>query len=139
MIILDTNVVSEPVQPRPSETVLRWFAAHDPKELFTTTITEAEALFGVARMPLGSRRVIIEKAMRALFDRSYQDRVLPFDRIATGTFADIVTTRMRMGLPIGMLDAQIAAIARSRGAAVATRDVKDFLHCGVEIINPWSD
>ena len=138
MIILDTNVLSEPVQPKPDSNVLRWFESQDPKFLYTTSITEAEALYGIARMPPGKRRTIIEEAMQALFNRNFLNRILPFDRAAASEFAEIVATRLGMGLPIGTMDAQIAAIARSRGAAVATRNIRDFEHCGIEIINPWT-
>jgi predicted nucleic acid-binding protein len=138
MIILDTNVLSEPTRPRPDPAALRWLSAQDSAELFTTTINEAEMLFGIARMPEGARRTIAHDAARALFGKDFADRVLPFDRAAASLFAEIVAQRMHLGKPIGTMDAQIAAIARSQRAAVATRDVEGFEHCGIAVINPWT-
>jgi predicted nucleic acid-binding protein len=135
---LDTNVLSEPAHPKPDPAVLRWLAVQDSAQLFTTSINEAEILFGVARMPRGIRRATVEAAMRNLFEKEFDGRVLPFDRPAAALFAEIVAARMQMGKPIGTMDAQIAAIAHSRGAAVATRDVTDFRGCGIEVIDPWT-
>ena len=112
-------------------------ARENPGGLFTTAVTEAEIRLGVEVLPAGRRKQELEAAARriiALFDT----RILPFDSIATRLFAQIVAGRRRMGLPIGDLDAQIAAIARSRGMALATRNMLDFDGTGIDVIDPWN-
>lgn len=138
MIILDTNILSEPARPKPDPSVVRWIGWQDSSELFTTSINQAEMLFGIARMPKGAKRTIVQDAALAMFDKDFAGRILPFDNRAAPLFAEIVALRMEMGKPIGTMDAQIAAIARLHDAAVATRDVTDFQHCGIEIINPFA-
>jgi predicted nucleic acid-binding protein len=138
MIILDTNVVSEPSQPRPSAAVLRWLAAQDQSQLFTTAPTEAELHYGVALLPKGKRRDELEAALRQFLEVQLKDRVLPFDRAAAREFGAITAARRSAGRAIKVFDSQIAAIARVHGAAVATRDVSDFEHSGIRIIDPWN-
>ncbi len=137
MIILDTNVVSELMRPRPDPRALRWVSAQPTRSLFTTAITEAEILLGVALLPEGKRRRALELAVGEMFSDDFEGRVLPFDSAATSDFADIVATRRRNGRPISHADAQIAAIARCHGASVATRNVSDFEGCSVKLLNPW--
>ncbi len=139
MIVLDTNVVSETLRRKPADSVRRWLQAQPPTSLFTTTVCEAEILYGVALMPLGRRRTGLERAFSAIFEEEFSDRILPFDRAAASAFAEIAATRRRMGRPVGEFDAQVAAIAQSRGAAVATRNVEDFAGCGIRVINPWEE
>ena len=139
MIVLDTNVLSEVVRPRPSETVLRWLAGQDPQNIFTTIITQAEMLYGVELLPAGKRRNLLLAATEKTFAEDFQGRILPFDEDAARAFAKIGSARNAAGLPISQFDAMIAGIARShRAAAVATRDTADFAGCGIEIINPWN-
>jgi toxin FitB len=137
VIVLDTNVVSEAMRPAPSDAVLRWMAAQPSAGLFTTTVTQAEILFGLALLPDGRRRNDLLVAAERMFAEDFAGRVLPFDTAAALAFAPIAAGRRRMGRPTGAFDAQIAAIARSRGASLATRNVADFLDCGLSIINPW--
>jgi toxin FitB len=137
MIVLDTNVLSETFRAKPADSVKRWMAAQPSTDLFTTAICEAEILYGVALMPPGRRRAALEQAVAAIFGEVFSGRILPFDGLAAKAFADIAAARRGLGLPIGEFDAQIAAIARSRSAAVATRNVGDFANCEIKIINPW--
>jgi predicted nucleic acid-binding protein len=137
MIVLDTNVLSELMRPAPSETVQRWVAAQLVTTLFTTTITQAEILFGLTLLPEGRRRSDLLIAAAQMFAEDFADRVLAFDTPSAIEFATIAATRRRQGRPTGTFDAQIAAIALSRGAALATRNVADFQDCGIAIINPW--
>jgi predicted nucleic acid-binding protein len=139
MIVLDTTVLSETMRRKPADSVRRWLQAQPTPSLFTTTVCEAEILYGVALMPLGRRRTALERVVSAIFEEEFSDRILPFDRVAASAFAEIAATRRRMGRPIGEFDAQVAAIARSRGAAVATRNVEDFAGCGIGVINPWEE
>jgi len=138
MIILDTNVLSEIMRAEPSAIVLHWLEAQHTAQLFTTSITEAEILYGLALMDDGRRRRDLEVAAHAMFARDFAGHILPFDSTAAQAFADIVATRRRIGRPISQADAQIAAIARSRGAKVATRNIEDFKACGIALIDPWA-
>ncbi len=137
MIVLDTNVLFEALKPAPSEVVLRWLAAQEPMAVFTTTITQAEVLYGVEGLPTGKRRTRLHGAIEKLFGDEFRGRILSFDQDAARLFARIVANRAAMGRPISQFDAMIASISRSHRAAVATHDVDDFEHCGVPVINPW--
>jgi len=139
MIVLDTNVLSEASRPAPEQRVLDWIAGQQPTRLFTTTISQAEFLYGLAILPAGRRRTALAEAAHRMFAEDFADRVLPFDSAAAQAFAAIAAARRRKGRPIGDLDGQIAAIARSRGAAVATRNVSDFADCGIEVFDPWAE
>ena len=138
MIVLDTNVLSELLRARPADNVRRWTQTQPSKTLFTTSVCEAEIRYGVALLPKGRRRVDLSQAADALFDRKLAGRILAFDSSAARVYVDIVAARRSMGRPISQTDAQIAAIAASHGASVATRNVVDFADCGVAVIDPWS-
>src|ERR1700687_2373631 len=112
MIVLDTNVLSEVMRPVPAAEVLRWFAKHAASSLYTTTITQAEILYGLELMPKGKRRACLQSRTEAMFEEDFADRVLPFDTDAARMFARIAGTRRASGRPLAPWDAQIAAIAR---------------------------
>lgn len=137
MIVLDTNVLSEGLRPRPSASVLQWMQSEPIAALFTTTITEAELFYGAALLPDGRRRRSLEAVIIQLLAMQFAGRILTFDSAAAREFADIAATRRRAGRPIGEADGRIAAIARSRGAMLATRNVSDFADCGLTVIDPW--
>lgn len=137
MIILDTNVLSEMLRPAPDTNVSDWLTAQPMAQLFTTSVTEAEIRYGVARLPSGQRKALLHSAVDGLFNEDLAGRILPFDGEAAKTYADIVSGRDRAGRPISQFDAQIAAVARSRGAKLATRNIADFEDCGIDLINPW--
>lgn len=137
MIILDTNVVSEMIRPLPHPRVESWLAGLNGFDVFTTAVTMAEVLFGVRRLPDGRRRRQFAQAARAVFDDSFAGRILPFDEVAADAYAEIVTVRRGAGRPVSTPDAQIASIAAIRGADLATRNTRDFEHCGVRVVNPW--
>ncbi len=137
MIVLDTNVLSEEMKPAPEPAVHRWLARQNPLDLFTTAVTEAEILYGVAIKPAGRRKRDLEVAVQRILTL-FAGRVLPFDSAAAREFAQIVADRRRAGSPIEDFDAQIAAITRSRGMTLATRDLQDFAGTGVPVVDPWS-
>jgi toxin FitB len=137
MIILDTNVVSELMRPQPASQVAGWVRARDRRELRMTSITLAEIRYGVARLPDGRRKQVLLDAADDIF-RAFSDQVLPVDEAAAEQYAVVASTRERTGKPIGGFDALIAAVCRSRGAALATRNVPDFEGTGVEVIDPWA-
>lgn len=137
MIVLDTNVLSELLAPSPSPAVVAWVAAQPAAAVFTTAVTEAEILYGLALLPDGRRRQALETAVRPIFSEDLAGRVLAFDREAAASYAAIAARRRALGRPISQFDAQIAAIAVSRGASIATRNVADFAETGAPVINPW--
>ena len=137
MIVLDTNVLSEMMRPSPSKRVLRWLAAQPSREVFTTTVTRAEILYAIEALPKGKRRSALRLAASTMFDEDFASRILPFDPEAARAFATIAAARRKLGRPITQHDAQIAAITRSRDAALATRNTADFADCGISVVNPW--
>ena len=137
MIILDTSVVSELMRREPAESVARWLAGRPATSLCTTTITQAEILLGVHLLPRGKRRDEIEQEAQEVFEKDFAGRLLPFDGEGARAYARITSARRRSGRPISQADAQIAAIARSTGYDLATRNVSDFEGCGIELHDPW--
>ncbi len=138
MIILDTNVVSEVLRPIASTSVLTWLGAQQTEDVFTTTITFAESLFGFERMPSGKRRTELSASIERIFEQAFPARILPFDEEAARAFAKISAARHSAGRPISQADAMIAAIAHSHHATLATRNTKDFEACGIHLVNPWT-
>ena len=137
MILLDTNVVSELMRHKPEPAVLAWLDAQEASAVYISVITEAELHYGVAILPEGRRRDRLAAELDTMLAEELGRRVLPFDRAAARSYASIGAARKAAGMPIGHADCQIAAIARTRGARVATRNDGDFGHCGIEVINPW--
>ena len=137
MIVLDTNVVSELMKAAPSAAVAAWIADQPATTLYTTSITQAEILHGILLLPAGKRRGALEAAAEAMFDEDFSGRVLPFGAEAARAYAQIAAQRRHAGRPISHFDAQIAAVARSARAAVATRNVSDYEGCGITVVNPW--
>ena len=138
MFVIDTNVASELMRPAPSPNVEAWIAQQDAEAMYLTAVSEAELLYGVAIMPAGKRRNALEAAMRGWLDLGFTQRILPFDSAAARAYAEIASGRRRAGRPIGEADCQIAAISRSRGAVLVTRNVRDFEGTEVEIVDPWA-
>jgi predicted nucleic acid-binding protein len=138
MIILDTNVISEMMKPEPSGPVFNWMSSQPEALLYTTSITLGEVLFGLELLPLGRRRTALARATEIMFERTLEGRILDFDEHAARAYAGIMAKRTRAGKSGHELDSQIAAIASSRRAAVATRNTKDFADCGVKLIDPWA-
>lgn len=139
MFVLDTNVVSELMRPTPSPAVEKWVSECPAESLFFSAVGEAELRFGIAIMPVGTRRELLAAAVEGMLQEDFLGRVLPFDSEAARAYAWIAAERRAAGRPISQADCQIAAIARSRGAAVATRNVRDFKGMGVDVANPWDN
>ena len=137
MVVIDTNIVSELMSAEPSVEVLAWMDGRPPRELFVTAVTEAEVRTGIALLPEGRRRRSLAEACERAFGSLFAGRVLPFDSDAARAYAEIAAVRRGIGRPIGQADGQIAAIARARGMAVATRNVRDFEDMGINVFNSW--
>ncbi len=137
MIVLDTNVISELTRQAPEPGVISWLDSLPVAEVATTAITAAELFYGVARLPSGRRKTELATAVHELLSDDFRGRVLAFDDRAAPRYADIVSGRDQLGRPIGVADAQIAAICRGLDAALATRNTADFQETGIELINPW--
>jgi predicted nucleic acid-binding protein len=137
VIALDTNVISELARQLPDSAVLSWLDSLEATDVVTTAVTAAELRYGVARLPDGHRKRELAAVIRSILTEDFQGRVLPFDERASVRYADIVMSRVRTGRPIGVADAQIAAICSDQGATLATRNTSDFEDTGVKLINPW--
>ena len=133
MIVLDTNVISELMRREPDPQVRAWIAEQPMAGVFTSTLTQAEIFYGLALLPEGRRRDDLLAAVRPMFELDLAGRVLPFDTEAA------LAGRKQSGNPISQIDAQIAAIVRSRGARLATRNVRDFAKCGITVVDPWGE
>lgn len=138
MILLDTNVLSELIRPVPARSVVAWVNSRPTGSLYTTSVTQAEILHGVLLLPQGKRRAQLLGTVEAMFRDDFSGRILGFGPDAALPYARIASERRRAGKPITHFDAQIAAIARSCGATVATRNVADFVGCGVTVVDPWA-
>ena len=134
-ILLDTNVVSELIRPAPEPAIESWLTDRPSSSLFITAISEAELRFGVAVMPSGKRRDLLAAGLERMLIKGFADRVLPFGSAAARAYADMAATHRAAGRPISQADCQIA---RSRGLAVATRNVRDFQDIGVSLVDPWN-
>ena len=105
--------------------------------MFTSAITEAELRYGLALLPESRRRKLLVAQVEAMLREDFAGRILPFDRPAASAYGRIGAARRAAGRPISQMGAQMAAIAASRGAALATRNTADFADCGIDVIDPW--
>jgi toxin FitB len=139
VIVLDTNVVSEPMKPDGSVVVLDWLDRQATETLYLTTPSLAELLVGIQVLPAGRRKTGLAAALTELMAGLFDVRILPFDRQSAEMYATLVGRARRAGCAISVADAQIGAIAAVHGFTVATRDTVPFTAAGVPVINPWSD
>lgn len=137
MIVLDTNVVSEPMKPSGNPVVQIWLDRQVVETLFLAATSLSELLVGIEILPDGKRKEGLAAALTELMEMLFGSRILPFDRQAAVACAPIVTHARAGGKIISVADGQIAAIAAVRGFTVATRDTEPFLAAGVTVINPW--
>ncbi|NBF41121.1 MAG: PIN domain-containing protein [Spirochaetes bacterium] len=137
MILIDTNVVSETMRPRPDQRVIAWLNETETVTLYVSTITIAEIESGIEILPFGERRLDLERRFRRFIDEGFAQRVLHFDTEAARSYARIMSHRRSVGRPLASLDGQIASIAQSKGCALATRNVADFSECGLKVVNPF--
>lgn len=139
MILLDTNVLSELMRPVPEPRVVRWLDGKPEIEIWISAVTVAEIRFGLILLPQGKRKTLLIDLAEKMFKEDFAEQCLPFDCNAARDYAQIVGRRHREGRPISVEDAQIAAIARTAGLILATRNVKDFEGIEeLEVVNPWT-
>lgn len=137
MILLDTNIISEMWRERPSVNVAQWMDSQASISLFTSAITLGELSYGAQRLPEGRRKEHFMSAIAALETKTFEGRVLPFDRHCALAYGHVRTAREFLGRPILAADAAIAAIAITHGLKLATRNIKDFGELEIELINPF--
>lgn len=140
MILLDTNVLSELMRPKPDEHVLRWIDRQPTTSLWISAIARAEIGLGLALLPDGKRKQSLISVAESMFNEDFPSRCLAFEQHAADCYAKIVSTRKKSGIPISVEDAQIAAIACVNSLSIATRNIKDFSNIdGLVIIDPWGN
>lgn len=139
MILLDTNVLSELMRAKPAPQVLEWVDAQPVGDLVITSITVAEILYGIARMPDGKRKQELLDVASVMFDEDFAGNILPFDADAAVHYAEIAAETEAKGRVVDMADAQIAAIGRLHDAVIATRNIRHFETLGVALVDPWSN
>jgi toxin FitB len=137
MILLDTNIVSDPSRPSPNLAVRAWLDTQPSASLFLCTPVLAELRFGVERLPPGARKNRLRAATDQIENDLYWGRILAFDGAAAAEYGRLAAMRERAGRRLGQMDALIAAIALTHRAALATRDTTDFADLGLELINPF--
>lgn len=125
------------MRAQPAPQVLAWLDAQDAQQVWISAITCAEIALGLALLPEGQKKQNLQVAAQAMIEVDFAQRCLSFDQSAAAVYGDIVAQRTRLGRPISVEDAQIAAIAMSRGLRLATRNVKDFEHLNLQLLNPW--
>lgn len=137
MILLDTNVVSEPLRQAPETGVIEWIDAQLLETLYLSAITVAELRAGVALLPSGKRRKGLHESLEKRVLPLFTGRVLPFDQGCTQAYAKLMTRARKAGVAIAAADGYIAAIAATNRFTVATRDTRPFEAAGTSVINPW--
>ena len=137
MMLLDTNVVSEPMRPSPSQRVVDWLDAQAVETLFISAITVAELRYGVACLPLGRRRDLLAERIESDVLPAFAGRVLVFDLPASQAFAELMATAKTVGIGVSVADGLIAAIAKANGHVLASRDESPFTRLGLRVVNPW--
>jgi predicted nucleic acid-binding protein len=138
MILVDTNVISEPLRREPSAAVIEWLDAQNVETLFLAAISLAEMRFGVAALPAGRRRDWLEQSIEQRVVPLFRGRILPFDDAASKAYARLRAKARGTGNAMTSADGFIAATAAANGLIVATRDVAPFEAAGLRVIDPWA-
>lgn len=139
MIILDTNVISEVMRPEPSAQVLTWLNQQSSLHLFVTSVSVAEIGYRLRVLADGQRRRILQSRFEQFIAQGFEYRILNFDMASAWVYSELMGYRKETGCPMSFPDAQIAAITRTHNFKLATRNIKDFKYCGIDLINPFDD
>ena len=137
MIIIDTNIISEMMKVSPSTKVMTWMDKHQAIELFITTTTIAEIFYGINVLPDGNRKRSLEDSFNKTLEFAFKHRILSFDEAAAQLYGEIMGKRKMLGRPLSIFDGQIASIAIANKFSIATRNVRDFIDCEINLINPF--
>ena len=137
MILVDTNVISEFMSSPPDDQVREWLNRQQTDTLFLPSIAVAEIVFGLGVMPEGRRKNLLRDRFEQFLALVFADRIMPFGESEARVYGEIRARHQAVGRAISNFDAQIAAIARCSGMALATRNVRDFADCELVLINPW--
>ncbi len=137
VILLDTNAISEAIKPDPHPSVLAWLNAQVAEDLFLSSITAAELLFGIGVLPAGKRKDLLAERIDGLLNQ-FAPRILPFDTQAARRYAELAVNARGSGRGFPKPDGYIAAIAAAHGFAVASRDTSAFRAAGLKVIDPWN-
>jgi len=137
MIILDSNVVSEIMRPRPDERILRWLDRQPRSSLWISSVTVFEIRFGLDAMPAGKRRTALMDSFERWLVEVVQQRIANFDEAAARRGAELAAERQRAGRPGELRDTMIAGIVLASHATLATRNVKHFEDIAASVVNPW--
>jgi len=139
MIVLDTNVLSEPMKKKPEGAVIQWLDGQPAPSLWTTAITVFEIRYGLALLARGRRRAALEKAFAVAMSEDFENRILPFDAGAADHAARLAALLKSKGKTVDIRDIEIAGICASRKATLATRNTRHFSDCEISLVNPWTD
>lgn len=139
MIILDTNVISELMRPHPESRVINWIDQQDTATLFITAITLAEIHYGIQVLPRSQKRDYLENAFNKMISELFKNSILVFDESSSIFYGRMMSKRRALGQPLSILDGQIAAISRAKQMHLATRNIKYFQHCEINLIDPWNN
>jgi predicted nucleic acid-binding protein len=139
MVIIDTNVLSEMMRPQPKPQVIDWLSRQRATDVHTSAVTVAEVSFGLMRMPEGKKRNDLEARFQRVMKTGFGGRILAFDEAAAFEYGLIMSARYAEGRPMSVRDGEIAAIAKTKGATLATRNTRDFEGCGLELVDPFRD
>ncbi|MCK9398179.1 MAG: type II toxin-antitoxin system VapC family toxin [Methylobacter sp.] len=137
MIVLDTNIISEVMRPHPSESVVAWLNRQPGTNLFITSISLAEIGYGLRVLADGQRRRNLQNRFEEFVTQGFEYRVLDFDAAAARIYSEIMGHQKEIGSPMSFPDGQIAAITLANHFILATRNIKDFNHCGLDLVNPF--
>jgi predicted nucleic acid-binding protein len=136
--LLDTNLISEWLRPRPDRGVVEWLAATDEDRVYISVVTMSEIRYGIERMTAGSRRKRIEDWLTTDLPRRFENRILPIDAVIADAWGKIMYRGQAVGRPVGPMDAYIAATAETRDLTLVTRNVSDFDTLRIPVISPWT-
>jgi toxin FitB len=137
VILLDTNVVSEPLNLNPDPVVVAWIDAQVIETLYLSTVSVTELRYGIAVLPDGKKKESLRTSLDERILPLFESRILPFDMDAAEICAELRARARTLGQGIGTADSYIAGIAAAKGLTVATRDTQPFEATGVTVINPW--
>jgi predicted nucleic acid-binding protein len=137
MIVLDTNVISEVMRERPDPEVRTWLRGQTRNQVWTASIVIAELIAGIDLMSPGRKQDFLRNALEDMIAQDFRGQILKVDIETAHLYGRIFSHRRMIGRPIKEMDGLIAATAKANGATLATRNIADFEHCGIPLVNPW--